>query len=238
MGVYVASSISAKSNPVVTTLKIIAVVLCVFLLGSGCTALHIPQSEIVKFERGETRQRQDRGFSVTSGLYSDQIQSYAEDNLLRGDARREVASRNFWGISYTSLPGESKNGAVGVGLLSGVIGLDYTHAFIDKIYVTVQANAARNYDGFIQVPVYRTTTSGMGAGVFYRAERHGLLNDCSDSESILCSGSEIRVPFRVSAVGIRITYYSGNEITRRRIRLSAGYSPEVNGIVFLGGIGI
>lgn len=158
--------------------------------------------------------------------------AYAVDTQMQEGVREALAKRNFYGISF-SYGRSNKLGAFGVALGSGGIGLDYTYTYADKVYMTLTGNAAQNIAAVLQVPVYRKKHSGLGVGVFYRNERHGLLADCMGS---YCLGFNIGAHYRVSAVGLRLAQYFDDDKGRLRIRLSVGYSPELQGIVLVGGL--
>ena len=208
-------------------------VILFLLILHGCTALHIPQSEIILMEEPPEEEEIAAGFSLNSGLWSTQIQPYAIDEHQRVGLREKLATRNFYGLSLTGILWANPRTAMGISFFSGGIGLDYTQRFSQKTYVTVMGNIARNFEGIIQTPLYRNSKTGLALGAFYRTERHGLLQECSGP---ICLGNEIGSHFRISAFGIRLNQYLYDTKARMRLRFSIGYSPELKGVVISGGL--
>lgn len=199
----------------------------------GCTALHVPQSEVLLFEQGLPERQLKKGFSISSSIGSKELRPYAIKTQLRDGVRDRLARRNFFGMSFTQASRLGKAGSLGIAIGAGGIGLDYSHNFSQKIYLTLSGNAARNFELNIQAPVYRKNTSGLGIGAFYRNERHGLLEKC---DSYFCLGLDIGRHFRISAFGLRVAQYYDDDKGRLRIRFSVGYSPEFKGPVIQGGL--
>lgn len=213
-----------------TNVKFIGLI--ILFLMQGCAALHVPQSEILLFEQGLPDRKLKKGFSLSSSIGSKEMRSYAIRTQLRDGVRDRLARRNFFGMSLTQANRIGRNGSLGFAIGTGGIGVDYSHDFSQKIYLTLVGNTARNFALNIQTPVYRKNTSGLGLGVFYRNERHGLLEKCDG----YCIGLGIGRHFRMSAFGLRVALYNNDDKSRLRIRFSAGYSPELNGLVIQGGL--
>ena len=204
-----------------------------FFLLNGCTALHVPQSEVILIETPPEQDELAAGFSLNSGIWSREVKSYAIEEHRAEGLKDEIARRNFYGLSLTGLLWANTRSAMGISFFSGGVGLDYTLGFSEKVYLTVMGNVARNFEGIIQTPIYRNRKTGLTVGAFYRNERHGLLEKCT---SYWCIGNEIGSYFRISAIGIRLNQYLDDTEARGRIRFSIGYSPEVKGAIITAGI--
>lgn len=212
------------------------IILLLFLLLSGCTALHVPQSEVILIEKKPADYDElAAGFSLNSGIWNKEVQPYAVEEHAAEGLKDEIARRNFFGFSLTGLLWENTRSAMGISFFSGGIGLDYTLGFSDNVYVTVMGNIARNFEGIVQTPIYRNNKTGLAIGAFYRNERHGLLRECTNN-FWPCFTDEIGPHFRISAVGIRLNQYLHDAEARLRLRFAIGYSPELNGVVITGGL--
>ncbi|MEM8484629.1 MAG: hypothetical protein AAF564_03730 [Bacteroidota bacterium] len=207
-------------------------ILFLAILSSGCAALHTPQSEVLLFEPNVADRNNGKGFSLNSSIVSRNMLAYAVDTHKHEGARDALAKRNYYGISF-SYAHPMKLGAFGVALGSGGIGLDYTYAYADKVFMTLSGNAAQNVAAVLQMPIYKKEKSGLGVGIFYRNERHGLLENCREG---YCLGINIGAHYRISAVGLQLAQYFDDDKGRLRIRFSLGYSPELRGIVVVGGL--
>ena len=203
-------------------------------LGQGCTALHIPQSEIVVFEEIATGQRDKKDISLSSSIISNKLSPYAKE-LLGSD--EEIVNRNLYGISIKRSFSIDKNNAIGIAIGSGGLGLDYSSSFFDKLYLTLSGNASLHYEAILQAPVLRDARSGLGMGVFYRNEQHGVqIQTTAQGVDYLFEQGQ---RFRVSAFGIRMNLYGvGRRGKAVRMRASVGYSPELEEVVLIAGLSL
>ncbi len=201
---------------------------------AGCNALHVPQSEIMLFEQHKDPEESTQGLSVSSAMTRTGFRQYA----LRqnpGAGRMWLLDRNLWSLSYKRGFSTKRVGAIGFAVGGAGIGVDWTYAFREKLYVTAMGNIHQNYALILQHPVVRHDSGGLGIGVYARSDRHGLTR-CETA--FLCYVDEPIFHFRVSSAGIRMAHYIDDEKGRLRSRLWLGYSPEIERVVFAVALGI
>ena len=203
------------------------------ILGAGCNALHVPQSEIMLFEKHEDSEEALNGISASSSQLRSGFREYALDQSPR-TRRVWVLDRNLWSLAYKRGFNAERLGAIGLAMNGSGLGLDWTYSF-RKLYITAMGNTQRNYAVFLQYPVVRHYAGGLGVGVYYRNERHGITR-CEDT--FICYTGEPDISFRISSMGIRIAHYINDDRSRLRSRLWLGYSPEMEAVVFSVGLGI
>ena len=207
---------------------------CALVILQGCTALHVPHSEIALIDHPGDRDFVKRGTSLNSGLWNRGIQPYVIRTHHREGLVDNVAARHYYGISRTELIFANAKTALAFSLGSGAAGLDMTQKLFKNIYFTALGNGNYNFEGILQTPIYRTGKSGLSLGLFYRSDRHGLIaRNCTN---YFCINTKIGQYYRISALGLRINQYVDDRGGLMRFRFHAGYSPELKGIVFSIGV--
>ncbi|MEM8486011.1 MAG: hypothetical protein AAF564_10710 [Bacteroidota bacterium] len=205
-----------------------------FFVASGCSALHVPQSEIMLFEKHRDPEESTQGLSASSSLLRAGFRAYAED-LYQGSGRVWLLERNLWSFTYKRAWNVKRFGAIGAAIGGSGAGLDWTYSVRDKLYITAMGNIQMNYSLIAQHPIVRHRGGGLGLGLYFRSDRHGLTR-CEGV--VACYVGEHDFIFRVSSVGVRFAHYIDDTNGRLRSRLWLGYSPELEAVVFAVGLGI
>lgn len=198
---------------------------------SGCNALHVPQSEIMLFEKHRDPDEAKRGFSASSASLRDGFRQYAVSQHTN-TRRMDLLNRSLWSFVYKQGYRTRRLGAIGVALGGSGVGLDWTYSIRDQVYLTAIGNIHQSYSFIVQHPVARYTGGGLGIGLYIRSDRHGL-SFCD--EVLVCETDHY---FRVTSYGVRLAHYIDDEKGRLRSRLWLGYAPEMNAVVFAVGLGI
>ncbi len=210
----------------------VALLLCI-AAGSGCTALHMPQSEIMLFEPGPDSLERLTGVSISTAQLNSGIRQHGLD-MGRNSGRWFFVGRTLWGMSYKRGSFFSKKLAGGFALGAGGVGLDLTFRR-GKQYLTVSGNAAQNFELIVQQPIVQRSTSGLGIGVFFRRERHGITR-CE--QYVPCYLDDFGQTFSLTHIGIRFGHYIDDPQGWLRTRLRIAYVPELKGGSIGLGIGI
>lgn len=219
----------------IKAMRIRACLVVMLVICNGCAALHVPHSNIILFEKEPLEGKsKPSGYSLNTSIVSRNLRANLEDGTrLLGS----YDTRNTYGISYTRAFRAGKSASLGVALGGAGLGGDFTYSFKNKLYFTAVANLATNFETIIQVPLFRKNTSGLGVSAFYRNERHGA-EDLGGGSGFAFLNSDDT--FRLSAMGFGVYQYfdegQGRLNTRIRLRMSFGYSPEIESLVIIGGI--
>ncbi len=201
---------------------------------TGCTALHAPLTETLVLEEQISDKKKRKGLSATSSFLSASLRSYGLQNHSTSRADGRFAGTNLFGLWFHRTWYFPK-AAVGVVLGTGGLGVDYSFRISRNLSWTALINTGAHAESMVQLPIYRKSTSGLSAGVFYRSERYGVRGDCTDTDGyVYCFFPPVRNRFRVSAFGLRLGHYHDADGFRQRIRFSIGYSPELKGLIFIG----
>ncbi len=220
-----------------TNISYQSTLLLAILLLTGCTALHTPFSDTIVLERGLESKKKSKGLSTTSSFFNSNIKSYALKNHATEQADGRFAGTNLLSF-WLHRTWQYSNSAFGFAVGTGGIGADYSLRISRNLSWTTLINTGAHAETMIQSPVYRKTSSGLSAGLFYRSERYGIRGDCADTDGYVdCFIPPIKNRFRISAIGLRLAHYHDANGFRQRIRFSIGYSPELKGLVFIGGLG-
>ena len=91
-----------------------------FAMGTGCTALHVPQSEVLMLERGAFDEDDAAGLSLSTSMISPQLVPYGENVLELDETERNLLMPgNMYGVSLLRTVGIGRANQFWMGLWLG-----------------------------------------------------------------------------------------------------------------------